>query len=214
MSFQNLTRIQVVAFCHKTKLLSHVPVCSHSLCHVVPGKPRQARYGLGRECTPTTRTDFGANTFFAVKQSRKIEGHREKVRKVIFLVMENYNTCLTKLWTVWFQCHGNLQKDLQNGKTSLGGLYQLKHCYNKTRTPKIGLLNTRSSTSAILKSLKFSPQNCKKGSPTIKSTDSYLTFHQYKTGFLTSALLAASVVKTWKLQEKCISIDSTKQEWV
>lgn len=97
---------------------------------------------------------------------------------------------------MWFQCCGNLQKDLHNDKTSLGGLYQLKFCYNKTRIPKISSLNTRSSTSMIMKSLKFSPQNCKKANPTIKTADSYLTFHQYKTRFPTSALLAASVVKT------------------
>lgn len=152
-SFQNLTRIQVVAFCHKTKLLSHVPVCSHSLCHVVPSK--------------------WGKLWSKVEKLKGI-GKRSDSH---LLVMENYNTYLAKLWTMWFQCHGNLQKDLQNGKTSLGGLYQLKHCYNKTRTPKIGSRNTRSSTSAIRKSLKFSPQNCKKASPTIKSADSYLTFH-------------------------------------
>lgn len=90
-------------------------------------------------------------------------------------------------------------KDLQNDKTFLGGMYQLTHC---SRIPKIGSWNTRSSTSVIVKRLKFSPQNCKKASPTIKMADIYLTSHPCKTGFPTSALLAASVVKTWKLQEK------------
>lgn len=163
---------------------------------------------------PTTRIDFGADTIPSLLWSKveklKSIGKRSDSH---LLSMGNCNTCLTKLRTMQFQHHGNLQKDLRNAKTFLGRLYQRKHCYSKTRIPKIGSWNTRIGTSAIVKSLKFSPQNCKKASPTIKTADSYLTFRQYKTGFPTSALLAASVVRTWKLQEKCISIDSTKEEW-
>lgn len=162
---------------------------------------------------PTTRNNFGADTIPSLLWSKveKMKGIRKRSDSHL-LLMGNYNPCLTRLWTVCFQCHGNLQKDLHNDETFLGGLYQLKHCYNKRRIPKTDSLNTRSSTSAIVKCLKFSPENSKTASLTIKTAGSYLTFHQYKTGFPTSALLAASIVKTWKLQEKCISIDSTKQE--
>lgn len=60
--------------------------------------------------------------------------------------------------------------------------------------------------------LNFHPKIVSK-LPPLPETQIYLTFHQYKTEFPTSALLASRDVKTWKLQEKCISIDPTKQEW-
>lgn len=82
MSFQNLTRIQLAAFCHKTKLPSHAPVCSNSSSHMVPDKRGKLDGDLeGRHANHQNRLWSRYNTTFAVKQTRKIEGHRENVRK-------------------------------------------------------------------------------------------------------------------------------------
>lgn len=75
------------------------------------------------------------------------------------------------VWTVCFWCHGNLQKELHNSTTFLEGLHELKYCYTMTTSPKIGSSSTRSSTNAILKWLKLSPQNCKQAAPSTRNTD-------------------------------------------
>lgn len=49
MSAQNLVRIKPVAFCHKTVLLSHIPVFSDSSGHMVAekhGKPDMDSEGM------------------------------------------------------------------------------------------------------------------------------------------------------------------------
>lgn len=137
-----------------------------------------------KECSPATSTDFEADTIpsllWSKAENSKGTGKRPDSH---VLLMGNCHTCLTKLHTVRFQCHGNLQKELYNDKTSWGGLYQLKNCYNKTRIPKIGSLNTRSSTSAIARSLH--PKTVSKPSP-LPSPQTAIqhSFHHVRQNFL------------------------------
>lgn len=107
------------------------------------GRVRQNQMWRWTEHVPSPRTTSGAATdllgWGAKGENRRAQG---KV-SLHLLGVGNKSHTLNKPLNVWFWCHGNLQKELHNGRIFLEGLYELKYCSAMTRFPKIASLSTR-----------------------------------------------------------------------
>lgn len=146
-------------------------VCSRSSWHLVQEEWGKPGVEVDRTCAKSQNHLWSRYKAAWLRSKGKNGRAQGKVSLHLLGVRNKPHTEQASVWTVCFWCHGNLQKELHNSTTFLEGLHELKYCYTMTTSPKIGSSSTRSSTNAILKWLKLSPQNCKQAAPSTRNTD-------------------------------------------
>lgn len=150
---------------HKTQLLFHAPGCTSSSWHMV-----QEEWGKPGVEVDRTRAKPQHHLWSRYKPAwLRSKGGKWKGTEQGQLAPSGggkSSTHWTRLGTVWFWCHGNLQKELHNGTTFLEGLYELKYCYATTRFPKIASLSTRKAAQMpTWSNLNFHPKIVSKLAP-------------------------------------------------